>query len=157
MIWLVQYKVLIWHLKVILKHWNQGCLLQVVVAFLIVACSPKVVGSWPSDHCFHSVCWFVCLFVCSCRVFLSRLWSDFNQTRTCYVSGPGSSCVPYNIGAGWPLKTCIFRGFGAQKTISSYSFDRIVLIFGYIVKRTNTKILSSIFLQFPSLTQIMTS
>jgi len=32
-------------------------------------------------------------------------------------------------------------GLGAQKTISSYSFDRIVLIFGYIVERTNTKIL----------------
>jgi len=38
-----------------------------------------------------------------------------------------------------------FRGFGAQKTISSYSFDQIVLIFGYIVERTNTKILSSLF------------
>ena len=37
-----------------------------------------------------------------------------------------------------PKKTCIFRGFGAQKSISSYSFDRIVL-------RTNTKILSSHF------------
>jgi len=24
----------------------------------------------------------VCLFVCLCRVFLSRLWSDFDQTRT---------------------------------------------------------------------------
>jgi len=36
-------------------------------------------------------------------------------------------------------------GFGAQKTISSYSFDRIVLIFGNIVERTNTKILSSHF------------
>ena len=34
---------------------------------------------------------------------------------------------------------------GVQKTISSYSFDRIVLIFGYIVERTNTKILSSHF------------
>ena len=43
------------------------------------------------------------------------------------------------------LKTCIFRGFGAQKTISSLTFDRIVLIFGYIVERTNTKILSSHF------------
>jgi len=32
-------------------------------------------------------------------------------------------------------------GFGAQKAISSYSFDQIVLIFGYIVERTNTKIL----------------
>ena len=39
----------------------------------------------------------------------------------------------------------IFGGFGAQKTISSYSFDRIVLIFAYIVERTNTKILSSHF------------
>ena len=42
-------------------------------------------------------------------------------------------------------KTCIFRGFGALKTISSYSFDLIVLIFGYFVERTNTKILSSLF------------
>jgi len=49
------------------------------------------------------------------------------------------------LGAGWPIKTCIFRGFGAQKTISSYSFDRIVLIFRYILERTNTKILSSHF------------
>ena len=32
-----------------------------------------------------------------------------------------------------------------QKTISSYSFDLIVLIFCYIVERTNTKILSSHF------------
>ena len=34
---------------------------------------------------------------------------------------------------------------GLKKTISSYSFDRIVLIFGYIVERTHTKILSSHF------------
>jgi len=27
----------------------------------------------------------VCLFVCLCRVFLSRLWSDFDQTRTYVV------------------------------------------------------------------------
>jgi len=44
------------------------------------------IGSRPSDHYFRGVCWFVCLsvclFVCLCRVFLSRLWSDFNQTRT---------------------------------------------------------------------------
>jgi len=32
------------------------------------------VGSRPSDHYFRSVCLFVCL----CRVFLSRLWSDFD-------------------------------------------------------------------------------
>ena len=37
----------------------------------------------------------------------------------------------------------VFLGvLGLKKTISSYSFDRIVLIFGYIVERTNTKILS---------------
>ena len=42
-------------------------------------------------------------------------------------------------------KNLYFRGFGAQKTMSSYSFDRIVLIFGYIIERTNTKILSSHF------------
>ena len=59
---------------------------------------------------------------------------------------------------GWVTpKNLYFRGFGAQKTISSYSVDRIVLIFGYIAQRTNTKILSSHFLQFPSWTQIMTS
>jgi len=47
---------------------------------------------------------------------------------------------------GWVTpKNCIFRASGAQKTISSYNFDRIVLIFGYIVERTNTKILSSHF------------
>ena len=52
---------------------------------------------------------------------------------------------------GWVTpKICIFRVLGAQQTISSYSFDRIVLIFGYIVERTNNKILSSHFLQFPS-------
>jgi len=38
----------------------------------------SVIGSRPSDHYFRSVCLFVCL----CRVFLSRLWSDFDQTRT---------------------------------------------------------------------------
>jgi len=50
----------------------------------------KFIGSRPSDHYFRSVCLFVCLsvclsfclFVCLCRVFLSRLWSDFDQTRT---------------------------------------------------------------------------
>jgi len=40
------------------------------------------IGSRPSDHYFRSVCWFVCLFVCLCRVFLSCLWSDFDQTWT---------------------------------------------------------------------------
>jgi len=35
------------------------------------------IGSRPNDHYFRSVCLTVCL----CRVFLSRLWSDFDQTR----------------------------------------------------------------------------
>ena len=43
-------------------------------------------------------------------------------------------------------KKLVFLGvFWAQQTISSYSFDRIVLIFGYIVERTITKILLSFF------------
>ena len=46
-------------------------------------------------------------------------------------------------------KKLVFWGFlgskWAQKTISSYSFDRIVFIFGYNVECTNTKILSSHF------------
>jgi len=91
----------------------------------------------------------VCLSVCLCRVFLSRLWPDFDQTWT-YVICLGLVVSPRiwavrPLGTGWPLKTCIFRGFGAQKTSSSYSFDRIVLIFGYFVERTNTKILLSHF------------
>jgi len=48
-------------------------------------------------------------------------------------------------------------GFGDQKTISSYSFDRIVLVFGYIVECTNTKIPSSHFFAISILNQIMTS
>jgi len=40
-----------------------------------------VIGSGPSDHYFRSVCLSVCL----CRVFLSRLWSDFDQTRAYVV------------------------------------------------------------------------
>jgi len=38
----------------------------------------SLIGSRPSDHYFRSVCLSVCL----CRVFLSRLCSDFDQTRT---------------------------------------------------------------------------
>jgi len=40
----------------------------------------STIGSRPRDHYFRSVFWFVCLsvclFVCLCSVFLSRLWSD---------------------------------------------------------------------------------
>ena len=44
-------------------------------------CYDKFIGSRPSDHYFRSVCWFGCL----CRVFLSRLWSGFDQTWTCVI------------------------------------------------------------------------
>jgi len=43
-------------------------------------------------------------------------------------------------------KKLVFLGvLGLKKTISSYSFDQIVLIFHYNVERTNTKILWSHF------------
>jgi len=48
-----------------------------------------IIGSRPSDHYFVVS---VCLSVCLCRVVLSRLRSDLDQTRTRYMSG--SSCVP---------------------------------------------------------------
>ena len=44
-----------------------------------------------------------------------------------------------------PNKLVFLGVLGLKKTISSYSFDRIVLIFGYIVECTDTKILSSHF------------
>ena len=48
------------------------------------------IGSRPSDHYFRSncLCLSVCLSVCLCRVFLSRLRSDLDQTRT-HVTCPG--------------------------------------------------------------------
>ena len=111
-----------------------------------------------------SVCLSVCLFVCSFVQSFSQPSSiRFGSNQdTCYMSG--SSCVPQNIGAvqplgaGSPLKNLYFQGFwGSKNYLVLQCFDRIVLIFGYIVQRMNTKILSSHFLQFPSLTQIMTS
>ena len=46
--------------------------------FFFVFTFYPTIGARPSDHYFRSVCLFVCL----CRVFLSRLWSDCDQTRT---------------------------------------------------------------------------
>jgi len=65
----------------------------------------------------------------------------------------------------WVYRSCFVEyracatpgGWVTPKKLSSYSFDRIVLVFGYIVERINTKILSSHFWQFQSWTQIMTS
>jgi len=44
-----------------------------------------IIGSLSSDHYFRSVCWFVCL----CRVFLSRFWSNFDQTWTHVICHAG--------------------------------------------------------------------
>ena len=41
-----------------------------------------IFGSRPSGHYLRSFCLFVRLSVCLCSVFLSRLWSDFDQTWT---------------------------------------------------------------------------
>ena len=58
---------------------------QVVMAALCNRGGPlyfcPVIGSRPSDHYFRSACLFVCMSVCLCRVFLSRLRSDLDQTR----------------------------------------------------------------------------
>jgi len=50
--------------------------------FILNNVNQLVIGSRPSDHYFRSVCLSVCLSVYLCRVFLSRLSSDFDQTRT---------------------------------------------------------------------------
>jgi len=65
-----------------------------------------------SDHYFRSVCLSVCFFVQSfSQPSLIRFRSNLN---ICYMSG--SSCVPFATPGGWVTpKTCIFRGFGAQK------------------------------------------
>jgi len=84
------------------------------------------IGSRPSDHYFRSVCLFVWL----CRVFLSRLGCDLDQTRT-HVACPGlvvspriwGLCDPWGLGD--PQKTCIFRGFGAavnQRSVAASTF-----------------------------------
>ena len=100
--------------------------------------------------CLSVFCLFVCLFVQS---FSQPSLIQFRSNLDiCYMSvicpveyrgcaTPGGWVTPKNL---------YFWGFWGSKTISFYSFDRIVLIFGYIVERTNTKILSSHFLQFPS-------
>jgi len=49
---------------------------------LLVIINLVIIGSRPSDHYFCIVCPSVCLSVCLCRVFLSRLRSDLDQTRT---------------------------------------------------------------------------
>ena len=76
----------------------QVCMSHLHAAFNVIVWVNPLVGSRPSDHYFRSVClskWpIMCLVdvkpyftslhlsVCLCRVFLSRLWSDFDQTRT---------------------------------------------------------------------------
>ena len=83
-------------------------------------CSMTIIGSRPSDHYFRSVCLFVCRFVCA--DFFSAVFDPISIKlgRTLYV---WVKLCPLEYrgcatrGAGWPLKTSIFRGFGAQETI----------------------------------------
>ena len=87
-----------------------------------------VVGSRPSDHYFRSVCWFVCLFVCA--EFFSAVFDPISiKLDICYMSGSilvSLECRGCATPGGWVTPKNLY--FGAQKTISSYSFDRIVLI-----------------------------
>jgi len=71
-----------------------------------------------------SVCLFVCLSVCLCRVFLSRLRSDLDQTRT-HVTCPGLVVSPGIWGLGDPQKTCIFRGLGAAVNHHSVAASKV--------------------------------
>ena len=106
----------------------------------------QIFGSRPSDHYFRSVCWFVCLFVCLCRVFLSPLWSDFDRTYVIcldLVVSPRIGAVR-PLWAGWPLKLVFLEVWGLKNYLA-LEFWSVVLIFGYIVKRSNTIILSSHF------------
>ena len=64
------------------------------------------IGSRPSDYYFRSVCLSVCL----CRVFLSRLWSDFDQTRT-YVICLGVVVSPRMQKSKLHSLTIYVRGF----------------------------------------------
>jgi len=84
---------------------------------IVIHIVPFSFGSRPSDHYFRSVCLSVCLFVCLCRVFLSRLRSDLDQTRT-HVTCPGLVVSLEYRGCmtpgGWVTpKKLYFRGFGA--------------------------------------------
>ena len=126
-----------------LKVLRIGAIREVIVSISI--------GSRPSDHYFPSVCWFVCLSVClfACAEFFSAVFDPISiklghmsyvWVQLCLLEYRGCATP-----GGWVTpKNLYFQGFGAQKN-SSYSFDRIVFIFGYIVERTNTKILSSHF------------
>ena len=81
----------------------------------------STVGSRPSDRYFRSVCLSVCL----CRVFLSRLWSDLDQTST-YVTCPGlvvspriyELCDPWGLGDPPPKKLVFLGVWGRPWTIA---------------------------------------
>jgi len=68
-------------LHALIKSQNDFCSFRRVLWLLTQCFKLLNFGSRPSDHYFRSVFWSVCLFVCLCKVFLSRLWSNFDQTR----------------------------------------------------------------------------
>jgi len=62
-----------WSLRALRLESDCGPLVH-IFAILTLLWSPyeieqTIIGSQTSDHYFRSVCWFVCLFVCLCRVF----------------------------------------------------------------------------------------
>jgi len=91
-----------------------------------------VIRSRPSDHYFCSVCLSVCL----CRVFLSRLRSDLDQTRT-HVTCPGLVVSPrmYGLCDTWGLgdpPKLYFRGFRAVVNHHSVAANFSTLFFHQI-------------------------
>ena len=106
-----------------------------------------------------SVCLSVCLFVCLfMQSFLSRLWSDFDQTWT-YVICLGLVVSPRYRGCatpgGWvtPKKLVFLGVLGLKKLSHPTVLIGLSWFFGYIVEHTNTKILSSHFFAISILNQ----
>jgi len=123
--WLRRRRLQLYHISCTSVH---GELLSEWVKYNQNLVIHSLIGSRPSDHYFRSVCWFVCLSVCLsvcfflCRVFLSRLWSDFDQTWA-YVICLGLVVFPRIYGLCDPAgglvtpKTCILGVLGL-KTLS---------------------------------------
>ena len=90
-----------WFFFHFILNFVESCMQLVSVEeYSLRSSSVTIFGSRPSDHYFRSFCLSVCL----CRVFLSRLWSDFDQTWT-YVISLGLVVSPriYGLCDSWGL------------------------------------------------------
>jgi len=104
----------------------------------------------------------VCLFVCLCRVFLSRVWSDFDQTWTYVVCLGLVVSLEYRGCAtpgGWltPKKLVFLGVLGLKKLSRPTVFIGLCWFLVILYNAPILKFSQAIFLQFPSWTQIMTS